>query len=268
MRLQDKVIVITGSTRGIGRAVADACGREGAKVVISSRHEEAVADALAAFRQAGWHSSGIAADVSRSEDLAALLQHALATWGRVDAWVNNAGISGPFKPLDEMTAEEISAVVDTNLVGTLNACRLLVPYFRENKGLLVNLSGRGGRGDPVPYLIPYAATKTAVVSLTKGLAKENEKYPFSIHAVLPGMVATDFYANIESSPHLAPTVASIPYVLRAIGVPVQEVAEGFVGVLAQEPGKTTGKVYSFMSRGRLIRGIFLLTWYRLTGKIR
>jgi glucose 1-dehydrogenase len=269
MKLKDKVIVITGSTRGIGRAIAEACAEEGAQVVVSSRQESAVQATLEVFKQQGFNVSGVAADVSIQSDLEKLLQHAIETWGRVDVWINNAGLSGGFRPLDEMSAEEITALVDVNLKGTLQACRIIIPHFKEHGGgILINLSGKGGRGDASPFMVTYGATKAAVTSLTKSLAQENESHPLSIHSVVPGMVATDFYQDVKTTPELAARTQSLPYVLRAIGVPL-EVAGRFVAqIAAQEPGKVTGNNYSVLRGWKLIRGIALLSWYRVTGKIK
>ncbi len=268
MKLTEKVIVVTGSTRGIGRAIAEACAAEGGRVVISSRHEAAVKETLEAFQRRGYKVSGVAADVSSESDLEKLLQHAVQTWGRVDVWINNAGLSSGFRPLDEISAEEIATIVNVNLTGMLKACRMIIPYFIKNGGgVLINMSGKGGRGEASPFLTVYAATKAAVTSLTKSLAREYRAYPVSIHSVLPGMVETDFYKDMNASPKLAADAQNIPYVLRAVGVPKDVVGRFFAEIAAQEPGKVTGKSYSLLKGWRLPRAIALLMWYRATGKI-
>ncbi len=268
MKLKDKVIVITGSTRGIGRAIAEACAKEGAKVVICSRQESAVKGTCETFRQQGFNVSGISVDVSIQSDLEKLLQHAIETWGRVDIWVNNAGLSGGLRFLTELSEEEVNRIIDVNLTGTLKACRMIIPYFiQQGGGILINMSGRGGRNDVAPFTATYAATKAAVTNLTKSLAQENKAHPISIHAVIPGMVETDFYKNIKTSPKLAAIAQSLPYVLKAFGVPIDVVGRFFVQIAAQEPGKVTGKIYSLLSGWKLIRAIWLLIWYRATGKI-
>lgn len=129
------------------------------------------------------------------------------------------------------------------------------------------MSGRGGNGDYAPYMVPYTATKAAVTTLTKGLAKENAAYPISIHAVVPGMVATDFYQNIKTDSEGQQHLAALPYVLKAFGVPLATVGEFCVRLAAQKPGKVTGKIYSLLRGFRLLSGLGLMTWYRLTGKI-
>ena len=269
MKLKDKVIVVTGSTRGIGRAIAKACAKEGARIVICSRHESAVKETCETFTKQGFNVSGITVDVSNQRDLEKLLQHAIKTWGRVDVWINNAGLSGGFRPLDEMSPEEITNIIDVNLTGMLQACRIIIPYFIQQRGgILINMSGKGGRGEASPFLTTYAATKAAVTNLTKSLAQENKAYPLSIHSVVPGMVATDFYKDMKTSPKLAASAKNLPYVLKAFGVPIDDVGRFFVQIAAQVPGKVTGKNYSLMKGRRLIRAIGLMMWYRATRKIR
>lgn len=269
MRLKDKVIVITGSTRGIGRAIAEACCKEGAKVVICSRHESAVSETCETFKRQGFSVSGLTVDVSAGTDIEKLLQHAIQTWERVDVWINNAGLSGGMRTLDELTEEEITQIINVNFAGTLKACRIVIPYFvKQGGGILINVGGRGSRCEASPFLTTYASTKAAVGSLTKSLARENRAYPISIHAVTPGMVATDFYKDMKTSPRLADSAQSITYVLKAFGVPIDQVAKFFVKIAAQEPGKVTGKHYSLLGGWRLVRAIGLMILYRATGKVR
>ncbi len=268
MKLKEKVVVITGSTRGIGRAIAEACAEEGARVVICSRRESAVKETRETFKRQGFNASGVTVDVSKQGDLEKLLQHAIKTWGRIDVWINNAGLSGGFRPLDEMSPKEITDIVDVNLTGMLKACRIIIPHFiQQGGGILINMSGRGGRGEASPFLATYAATKAAVTNLTKSLAEENRVYPMSIHSVIPGMVATDFYKDMKTSPKLASNTKNIPYVLKAFGVPIESVGRSFVRIAAQESGKVSGKTYSLLSGWRLIRAMGLMAWYRVTGKI-
>ena len=118
MKLENKVIFVTGGTRGIGRAIAESCGRQGAKIVICSRHE-----AVDTLQQQGISVSGIAADVSRSADLEKLLQHSIDKWGKVDVWVNNAGLSGGMRAIHELNEQEINEIVQVNLAGTLLGCK-------------------------------------------------------------------------------------------------------------------------------------------------
>ena len=115
MKLQDKVIVITGSTRGIGRAIALACASEGASIIISSRSEEAVQKTVDEMKARGYVAAGITCDTTVPGALGMLLQFAVDTFGKVDVWINNAGLSSGYRPLDEMSPEEISQIVATNV---------------------------------------------------------------------------------------------------------------------------------------------------------
>lgn len=267
--LSGKTVVVTGSTRGIGRAIADAAAAEGANVVVSSRTPEAVEAAVEAISAEGGSVSGVACDVSSETDLEGLLGHALERWGGVDAWVNNAGISEGYRPLDELAPAEIRDIAAINLVGTMLACRLLIPYFREHGGVLVNMAGRGYRGDATPYTASYAATKAAVASLTKSLAAENKDARVSIHALVPGMVATDFYRDdMPCSPKLEAARGNVSLALNAFGVPLNVVGRETVPVLAQEPGRRTGKVYNLLRGMRLARGIALMSWWGMSGKMK
>ena len=267
--LTDKIIVITGSTRGIGRSIAEACAAEGATIVISSRSADAVAETLAAFTARGWSASGIVTDVADTAQVQALFDHTIATHGRIDAWVNNAGISEGYRPLDELSVAELDDIVRINLLGHLYALRIAVPYFRQHGGHILNLAGRGYKGEATPYTAAYASTKTAIASITKSVAEENHDISnMSVNALVPGMVATDFYVDITSSPRLEATKDNWRYALEAFGVPLDVVGREAAALLGKEPGRETGRIYSLLKGPRLARGIALMSWYGMTGKMK
>lgn len=268
MSLTGKVVVVTGSTYGIGRAIAMACGHAGARVVVSSRKPDAVAETVATFRAERIEVTGLPADVRDAAALRALFDHAIAEFGRVDVWVNNAGIGGGYRPLDEFTEEDVRAIVETNVTGVMLACRMLVPYFAEHGGVILNLAGRGSRGDAAPFGAAYAATKAAVTNLSKSLAAENRGLPVSIHQIMPGMVRTGFFEDMEVSPSLEDSVGNIDLVFDAIGVPAAEVGALVARVAAQQPGRVTGKTYSAFGGIRRARGILKLAFFGMTGKMR
>ncbi len=243
--LDGKVVVVTGSTRGIGRAIAEGCGRSGAKVVVSSRNVAGVADCVDELGRKGIAASGFVADVSRPAEVAGLFDAGLKAFGKIDVWVNNAGVSGGYRIIQAMTPEEIEEVLEINVLGTFYACRAVIPYFiSAGGGVIVNLSGRGGRLAPSPYQAAYAASKAAVTSLTRSLAAENKGKPLSINCLFPGMVETDLYKDVQTCPETENKMGIMPVLLKAFGTPMERVQQVAVKMCAVKPGSVTGKSYS------------------------
>jgi NAD(P)-dependent dehydrogenase (short-subunit alcohol dehydrogenase family) len=267
MKLTGKVIVITGSTRGIGREIAEACAAEGGSVVISSRNSEAVKDTCDYFTNKGYRVAGIAADVANDTDIKKLFDFTLAKFKTIDVWINNAGLSGGYRMIYDIPEPEISEIINVNVTGMLRACRIIIPYFlAHNKGIIINMSGRGGRGEGAAYMATYTASKAAVTSLTKSLAKEYKDKTISIHSVLPGMVKTDFYKDIKVSPNLKNEIEMMPVLLDAFGVPIEKVGRSVVDIAAQVPGKISGKQYSLMTGVQMMKAIFIMMRYRMSKK--
>lgn len=267
-RLAGKVVVITGSTRGIGRAMAGACAAEGATVVVSSRHEDAVRRTVAELEASGASVSGIACDVADDAALASLMRHAIDRHGRIDVWVNNAGMSLGMRRHVDVSPDEVRRIVAVNLTSTMVASRMLVAYFRERgSGVLINVSGRGGRGDAGAFTAAYAATKAGVMVFSKSLAEEHRGEPLSVLVFLPGMVDTDFYgAGMEVGPELADLAGNIRIVLEAIGTPLEMVGPALVDAACTVPGEASGTVRRVRGGGML--GGLRLMWARVTGRMR
>jgi NAD(P)-dependent dehydrogenase (short-subunit alcohol dehydrogenase family) len=268
LKLKDKIIVITGSSRGIGKSIAKACIAEGAKVVISSRNLGSVKKTCNELDPEGNCTSGISADVYKKEDLQKLFEHAIEKFKKIDIWINNAGIGGGYMAIDEMSYEEIEHIVNVNLIGILNACKLIIPYFiKKGSGIILNMSGRGGKFEAAPFQAVYAATKVAIVSTTKSMAAENKNYPISIHAINPGMVETDILKNVKSGPKSNYKQETLKYVLNAFGTPIDIVGKSVAAIVSQVPGKKTGEIYSLMNGLRMVRSIALIIYYRISKKI-
>lgn len=268
--LAGKVVVITGSTRGIGRAMAESCVDAGATVVVSSRNAAAVDETIAALRSRGGLVSGVPCDVADSAALERLLGHALEEHGAVDVWVNNAGISLGLRTHVDTSPAEIRSIVDTNLVGTMVASKMVVPYFAERGGgVLINVSGRGGRGDTAAYTAAYAATKAGVMVFTKSLAAEHRNDPVSVLVFMPGMVDTDFYGTeMAVTPGLESIVDNVRVVLEAIGTPIEAVGPALVEAACTVPGTDSGSVHRAGSATRGMLGGFKLMWARITGRMK
>lgn len=186
------VVVITGGTKGIGLGLAKELAARGCKVVVCGRHADAVE--LAAKEIDG---SGIVADVGDRAAVQALWDHAVATYGRVDIWINNAGMSVPRRPLPEVPAEATDAVVRTNLVGVLNGCTVAQAGLaaQGGGGWIWNMEGFGSGGQKQPGMTTYGATKRAVTYLTESMVKELKGSPVKVGFLSPGIVATDLLVD-------------------------------------------------------------------------
>ena len=187
------VIVITGSTRGIGLGLARAFVERGHNVVISSRSATAVAQTVTAFDSTGpGRVAGFACDIADSTQVTQLWEHAKAAFGGVDIWINNAGMSGPRRNVADLDDADIAAVVATNLIGTLNGMRTaLRGMLVQGHGKVFNFEGFGSDGMSAPGLSVYGATKSAITYLTKSTNKEIKGSPVLLGTISPGIVVTD-----------------------------------------------------------------------------
>jgi NAD(P)-dependent dehydrogenase (short-subunit alcohol dehydrogenase family) len=185
-------IVITGGTRGIGRGLAEEFLRRGHNVVISGRDELAVGAAVAALPGPG-QAAGGAAEVSELAALERLWDLACRHFGRVDLWINNAGMTNRKVPLTDVPPAEIAAVISTNLTGLAFGCQVaLRGMLRQGGGKIFNMEGFGSDGLTQEGMTIYGATKRAVRYLTASLVKEYKHTPVLICNLSPGIVVTEF----------------------------------------------------------------------------
>lgn len=131
--LQDKVAVITGGSRGLGFAIAETYARAGAKVVIASRSPHSVDQAVDSLRASGYQATGLACDVANITHVEALASHAIQTFGQIDIWVNNAGLSAPYGPTIHIPTKEMMDVINTNITGTYNGSVIAMREFLKTK---------------------------------------------------------------------------------------------------------------------------------------
>jgi 3-oxoacyl-[acyl-carrier protein] reductase len=189
--LTGKAVLVTGGARGIGRACCLMFARAGASVAVNYRVESPSANLLVEeIEAAGGEAFALAADVTRREDAEMLVDETVVRLGGIDILVNNAGI-WKSSPIDEMSDGEWNEMIGVNLTGTFNCIRAAVPPMKEARsGRIINISSTAGqRGEAL--CSHYAATKGAVISLTKSLAVELAPYGILVNCVAPGWAVTD-----------------------------------------------------------------------------
>ncbi len=195
--LTGRVAVVTGSSRGLGFAMARVLGREGATVVLASRSAAGVADAVERLRSEGIEAAGRACDMAEWAQVEALRDTAVAL-GTLDIWVNNAGASGVYGPTASTPVDDFARVVRTNILGTFHGSRAALPVFLEQgHGDLVNVYGQGDRG-PVALQNAYASSKRWVRQFTETLRAETRNTPVRVHGMNPGLVRTDLLGTVTS----------------------------------------------------------------------
>ena len=198
MVLKDKVAVITGGSRGLGLAIAQTYARAGAKVVIASRTPHAVDLAVDSLRASGYQATGLACDVADMAQVEALAQHAIQTFGRMDIWVNNAGLSAPYGPTVHIPRRDFMTVINTNIIGTYNGSIVAMRHFLAQKsGKLINLLGRGDKGS-IALQNAYSSSKVWVRNFTKTLANEYRNSGVDIFGFNPGLVRTEMLSNVHA----------------------------------------------------------------------
>jgi len=237
-----KVLLITGGSRGIGRATARLAGRRGWSVAVNFlSNAKAAQETVAAVNDAGGNAVAIRGDVSVEGDVVAMFDAAEQAFSKLDFFVNNAGIVAPGSPLAEMGTDRLRRVFDTNVLGAYlcarEAARRLSKSRGGNGGAIVNVSSAAARlGAPNEY-VDYAGSKGAIDTLTIGLAKELGPEGVRVNAVRPGVIDTEIHAS-GGRPHRAFTIGLTTPLARA-GT-AEEVAEAILWLLSDAASYVTG----------------------------
>ncbi|MDY7077304.1 MAG: SDR family oxidoreductase [Chloroflexota bacterium] len=239
--LEGRVALITGSSRGIGRAIGLRLARAGAKVVVSSRKLENVRAVAGEIEAAGGEALAVQAHVGRTGDVVALVARTVETFGRVDVVVNNAATNPHFGPL--LTAEESQwdKILDTNTKSTFRVCKAVVPHMEaQGGGKIINLASIAGLR-PSPGMGVYGVSKAAVIMLTQVLAMELGHINVQVNAIAPGVIKTRFSQLLWQTPQIAePILTSLP--LGRFGEP-EDVADLALYLASPASDYVTGAVF-------------------------
>lgn len=253
--LQDRVIVVTGSTRGFGLAVAHACGREGARVVVSSRSQDAVDAALAELKSQGVAAAGLACDVSQLEQVEALGDFATRQYGRFDVWINNAGWTAPFGPAMHISPGAFLQAVNTNIVGTYHGSLVAMRTFLpQGRGKLINVLGRGSDSRKSPMQTAYASSKAWVRAFTQNLAEDYKDSGVGVYGINPGMMTTDFLTDLQVVSGYEKKLAVMPTIMRMWATPPEVPAEKMVWLASSATDGKTGLIVSEMGPAKMAGG--------------
>ena len=190
LELPGRVAIVTGAARGIGFAIADRLSQAGVRVVVADVDEEGAVAAVKRLREGGAEAVEAVADVTKPDEVEAMVGHAIDAFGGLDVLVNNAGITGRDAPLSEVTDEDWERVMGLNLTATFYCCRAAISRMRERQsGAVVNVASISGK-EGNPNMIPYSVSKAGVICLTKALAKEVVQDGVRVNCVAPAVVET------------------------------------------------------------------------------
>ncbi|MDE1828744.1 MAG: SDR family oxidoreductase [Thaumarchaeota archaeon] len=238
MKLSGKVAIVTGGSRGIGKAAAKILAREGAKVVVTAKDNtrlQSVAKELGVI--------GFSGDIRKEQDVVNVVKKTLSEFHKIDILVNNAGIFPEVMPLHETSEEKWNEVIDVNLTGQFRFTKAVIPHMMKDGGCIINISSDAGLKSFENFEADsYSVTKAALIHLTKTLAIGYAKYKIRVNCVCPGIVATDMtepYLRTEADRAMA--VAEHP--IGRIGIP-EDVANAVLYLASEDSSWITGAILS------------------------
>ncbi|WP_411087451.1 SDR family oxidoreductase [Streptomyces sp. 061-3] len=234
--IENKVIAITGASSGIGEATALLLAERGAKLVLGARRTERLEALAAQIAGAGGEAVFASVDVSRRDDVAALVQLALDRFGRLDVLVNNAGVM-PISPLDELRVEDWEAMIDVNIKGVLYGIAAALPVFRAQKsGHVINTASTAAL-KVVPDMSVYSGTKMAVRAISEGLRQEAGA-DLRVTIVTPGMTSTEGAGGV-TNPEIR---ASLQASLDSMAMPPAAIARAIAFAIDQPDAVDVGEI--------------------------
>ena len=239
--LTDRVALVTGGNRGIGRAIALAFSNAGAKVVIAARNKDLLDKVVKEIEAQNGNALGVYCDLSSDSDIYSLVKKTTEAYGKLDILVNNAAISPFVKKSEKVSKEEWEEVIRVNLTAPFLLCREAGKIMIQNNwGRIINVASVGGMS-ALPRQIAYCAAKAGMIQMTRSLAIEwSQKYNITVNAIAPGWVATDLTAGIQDSETLSRSLLQrIPQ--RRFGEP-DEIVGAALYLASEYSGYSSGSV--------------------------
>ena len=265
-QLENKVAVITGSSRGIGFAIAKAFVSEGAKVVIASRSAADVKQAVSLLDENGHLAVGMAVDVSQLDQVQSLANLAMERFEKMDIWVNNAGTAGPYGATIDLSPDAFVQVIQSNIMGTYHGSRTAMRIFlNQGYGKLINLLGHGYKG-AVPFQNAYASSKAWVRAFTQNLAQETKISEVGVFAFNPGLVMTDLVTEVDAIEGMQERLKNFPVVLRLFAREADVPARKAVWIASSATDGKTGLEISVSSTGTVVSSLMREVWERMLRK--
>ncbi len=194
--IKDKVAIITGGSRGIGKAIAERFAQEGCNLMLASRTKSELEKAAKSIKnQFSVDVSTYQTDIGNENEVSSMVQQTIVAFGKIDILVNNAAIIGPTGEIAQIDGKEFFDTLKINIGGTVFCSKAVIPYMKSQKyGIIINLSGGGGLG-PLPHYDAYSASKAAIVRLTENFSLELEEYNINVTAISPGAVNTKMFED-------------------------------------------------------------------------
>jgi NAD(P)-dependent dehydrogenase (short-subunit alcohol dehydrogenase family) len=237
MKLAGKVAIVTGGSRGIGKATAIILAEHGAQVVITSKNKNTLENAAKEMKNV----FAIVGDIRKESDVVNVVKKTVEKFGRIDILVNNAGVFPKVKPLHEISEEEWNEVIDINLTGQFRFTKATLPHLMKTAGCIVNVSSDAGLKSFENFEADaYTASKAALVLLTQAWAVEYAKNKIRVNCVCPGLVETDMTKpSLGSDADRAIAIADHP--IGRIGTP-EDVAKSILYLVSDDSSWVTGAI--------------------------
>jgi len=247
MKLSNKIAIITGSGRGIGRAIAIAFAKEGAKVSLVARTISELEETSQLIEEYGSTSLVIPTDVTQPSSVASMVQETVSQYGRVDILVNNAGVPGPIGALQNNKIDDWIKTIQVNVIGPYLCCKSVVPLMtNQGGGKIINLAGAGAN-NAWANLSAYCTSKAGVVRMTEVLALELEDKNIQVNALGPGSIHTRMWEELRNGAEAANATKIQEIgdrVLSGGGASLENPAELAVFLASDDSGKLSGRLIS------------------------